>query len=506
MFYREKKNKSGSISIQILVKEKRKNRLVKTIGSSKDPEIISSLVLAAKDYIAKRLGQQVLFESDRPDSWFDSVFSAIESIRLVGPELILGKIFNEIGFNAIEDDLFRNLVISRLIYPSSKLKTIRYLSQFRGVEYQPHQVYRYLDKLHNKQKRRIEQISYNHTLSILKGEPSVVFYDVTTIYFEAEKEDDLRIAGFSKEGKHKHPQILLGLLVSEGGYPLAYDIHSGNTYEGHTLIPILNSFKDRFSLQRLTVIADAGLLTKTNLAQLKENEYDFILGARIKSETNAIKKKLLSLSLKNGESKVIQKEEGLKLIVSFSESRAKKDQKNREKGLERLEKSLSQGKLTKSNINNRGYNKYLTMKGEVDISIDYEKYKLDAQWDGLKGYYTNIQQPSREIIDRYNELWMIEKAFRISKTDLRIRPIYHRLQNRIQAHICLSFAAYKVYKELERQLKERQSPFTITETIEMMQSINAITIKHEKLGQQTRIKPQSQKQIELLNLFEIQIG
>lgn len=160
MFYREKRNKSGSTSVQVLVKEKRKNRLLKTIGSSNDPEVISSLILAAKDYIAKKLGQQMLFESSESTSWFDTVFSSIEHIRLVGPELILGKIFDEIGFNKVEDILFRDLVLSRLIYPSSKLKTIRYLSQFRGVEYQPHQVYRYLDKLHSKQKRNIEQISY----------------------------------------------------------------------------------------------------------------------------------------------------------------------------------------------------------------------------------------------------------------------------------------------------------------------------------------------------------
>ena len=215
MFYREKRNKSGSISVQVLIKEKRRNKLVKTIGSSKDPEVVASLVLAAKDYISKRLGQPTLFQESRLN-WFDSVFSSIESIRLVGPELILGKLFDEIGFNEIEDDLFRDLVLSRLIYPSSKLKTIRYLAQFRGVDYQPQQVYRYLDKLHSKQQRRIEEISYHHTQSILNGRPSVVFYDVTTIYFEAEKEDDLRIAGFSKEGRHKHPQILLGLLFCGG--------------------------------------------------------------------------------------------------------------------------------------------------------------------------------------------------------------------------------------------------------------------------------------------------
>ncbi|MBK7605699.1 MAG: transposase [Saprospiraceae bacterium] len=130
--------------------------------------------------------------------------------------------------------------------------------------------------------------------------------------------------------------------------------------------------------------------------------------------------------------------------------------------MSRLEKQVKSGKLTKQNINNKGYNKYLRMKGKVDIEIDYDKYNADKQWDGLKGYITNTTI-SPSIIEQYKNLWHIEKAFRMSKTDLRIRPIYHRLKRRIEAHICLSFAAYSIYKELERILNKNHSSISIVQ-------------------------------------------
>jgi len=222
VFIREKKNKSGSVSIQILEKRNRKNHLIKTIGSSKDPLEISRLKLEAKAYLSNRQGQLTLpIGAQEEASWFKEMLSHIDQVKLIGPELLLGKFYDEIGFDQIKESLFRHLVISRIIYPSSKLKTVRYLREYNGQDYDVQKVYRYLDKLNRGQKEEIEQISYEHTLKVLKGNMSVVFYDVTTIYFEAEREDELRQTGFSKEGKHQHPQILLGLLVSIDGYPLA---------------------------------------------------------------------------------------------------------------------------------------------------------------------------------------------------------------------------------------------------------------------------------------------
>ena len=480
MFIRKKQNKSGSTSIQVLEKRNGKNQLLKSIGCSSDPLEIQDLVNLAEDFIVDRKAQLslLLHESKRTTDWFSMTFSSIQGIRLQGPELVLGKIFDEIGFNKIPSIIFRHLVISRLIFPFSKLKTARYLSEYEAKEYSVDKIYRYLDLLYEKQKETIEQISYEHTLEILGGEISMVFYDVTTIYFESDKEDDLRKTGFSKEGKHMHPQILLGLLVSNGGYPLAYEVFEGNKYEGHTMLPVANEFKKRFNIEKIIIIADAGLLTKNNITSLQNDGYEFILGARIKSESKEIKEQILNLKFEDNLPKVLKKENGLRLVVSYSEKRAKKDKHNRKKGLSRLEKKVAKGKLTKSQINNRGYNKYLTMDGQLSVKIDYEKFKQDAKWDGLKGYVSNTKLSPNLIIQNYRELWKIEKAFRISKTDLKIRPIYHRLERRIKSHICLSFAAYKVYKELERQLLQKKVPFSVERSIELLKTIYGITLQH----------------------------
>ena len=362
-----------------------------------------------------------------------------------------------IGFNKIDDHILKELVIVRLSNPRSKLKTSEYLLDKKGMNLPVPQIYRYLDKLYSKQKEQLQQISYHHTLKVLNGVISVVFYDVTILYFQIDDEDEIRKRGFSKEGRHQNPQIVLGLLVSVDGYPLAFDIFEGNKFEGYTMLPVLDSFKTKYELKKLIIVADSGLLPKSNIDKLKQKNYDFILGARIKNETKPIKNKILSLELKNGESKEIVKQDGTRLIISYSDKRMKKDKHNRQRGLQRLEKQIKSGKLTKSNINNRGYNKYLKMDGEIKISIDQNKFSQDAEWDGLKGYLTNTTQSKEEIIDNYSHLWKIEKAFRVSKHDLKIRPKYHRLQKRIEAHITINFVAYKVFKELERLLKQKNS-------------------------------------------------
>jgi transposase len=417
---------------------------------------------------------------------------------------LLGKIFNEIGFDAIKDDLFHKLVIARLCYPASKLGTTDYLYKYHYLQVDVQTVYRYLDKLYNKQKELVQNISYAHTLKILDNNISIVFYDVTTLYFEIDNEDDLRKTGFSKEGKHQHPQIVLGLLVSIDGYPLAYEIFEGNKFEGYTMLPVIDTFKNKYKLDKLVIIADSGLLSNHNITELQTKGYDFILGARIKNEKHDIQNKILNLNLSNGESQLIEKDEHIKLIVSFSESRAKKDKSNREKGLKKLEKQIKTGKLTKANINNRGYNKYLKLAGSIEVSIDQEKFNADGKWDGLKGYLTNTNLSKNEIIDNYSHLWKIEKAFRVAKTDLKIRPIFHFKARRIEAHICIAFAAYKLYKELERQLKEKQSNISAEKAIAIAKTIYSLTLTTPTTKERiTKTLILNAEQKNLMRLFDL---
>ena len=474
MFVRKKPNKSGSISVQVIDKSSGHYKLVKTIGSSKDALEVERLVSSAYRYIQTHTGAHELDFTDYRKLYSD-VLSSIHSHRLVGIQYVLGKIFDEIGFNQIQESLFKDLVLYRLVYPRSKLKTTEYLYRYEQKSYSEDEIYRYMDKLHASQQELVQQISFTHTRQILKEGIQAVFYDVSTIYFEIEREDDLRKAGFSKDGKHKHPQIVLGLLVSRNAYPLAYDIFEGNKYEGDTFLPILEGFRHKYHFEKLTVIADAGLLSKRNVEELSQKGYEFILGARIKNEKEVIKKAILKLRLKNGESRIISKE-GLRLVITYSEDRAKKDSFNRQRGLKRLEKQLRSGKLTKSGINNKGYNKFLKMKGDVTLEIDQEKVKQDVRWDGLKGYLTNSSLTKEEVLENYRHLWQIEKAFRVAKNELRIRPIFHRKKERIEAHICLNFAAYKVYKELERILKEEKVELSPEKVIDIIQNIYEISL------------------------------
>lgn len=484
MFVRQKKNRSGVVSVQIIDKSSGRYKVLKTIGSSADPLDIERLVAEGADYIERITGVRE-FDFTDTDELIRSTLENITSHKLAGIDLVLGKIFDEIGFGQIGDKLFKDLVLYRLVYPKSKLKTTEYLYRYEQKHYSGDDIYRYLDKLHGTERERVQEISYKHTRSILGGTVRIVFYDVTTIYFEVDNEDGFRKTGFSKEGKHQNPQIVLGLLVSKDGYPLAYDIFEGNRFEGHTMLPIINSFREKYDLGQLVIVADSGLLSNQNIIALQEGGYEFILGARIKNEKQAIKDKILSLGLQNGESRMIRKGD-LKLVVTHSDKRAKKDGYNREKGLRRLEKRIRTGKLTKSSINNRGYNKYLRLEGEINVVIDRDKFVQDAKWDGLKGYLTNARLGKDEVLENYQHLWRIEKAFRVAKTDLKIRPIYHRKQQRIEAHICLTFVAYKVYKELERQLKEKRSDLSPEKVIEILQSIYQIEIKNPISGKITK--------------------
>lgn len=262
-------------------------------------------------------------------------------------------------------------------------------------------------------------------------------------------------------------------------------------------------FETKFKLSKPIVIADAGLLSNENITQLTEAGYTCILGGRIKNESKDIKDRILKLKLSDNELAEIKKGRHTRLIVSYSEKRAKKDKHNRERGIKKLEEKIKKGKLSKSHINNRGYNKYLKLIGNIEIKIDYDKFESDNSWDGLKGYVTNSKLTPGQVVENYQHLWHIEKAFRISKTDLKIRPVYHRLRGRIQAHISISFTAYMIYKELERVLKKNRKGISAKKAIELTQSIYALDYKlPDSKIQQSKLIGLTDEHKVLLQLFK----
>jgi len=504
MFLRKKKNRSGSTSVQIISKAHGKYKVVQTIGSGDTEQEIQKLWYLGKQEMERLSAQSSIFISEQ-DTVVEQVMESLAnaSIRTVGPELIFGGLYDHIGFGKVREGLFRHLVIARLAFPLSKLKTAEYLYRYQGIDLDIDAIYRFLDKLNEQLKEEVEQIAFEHTRKVLKGKLTIVFYDMTTLYFEASDEDDLRKTGFSKDGKHQNPQIYLGLLVGLEGYAIGYDIFEGDTYEGHTLIPFLEKITSRFELGKPIVVADAGLLSNENLKALQAEGYQYILGARIKNEPDQIRQHIWKQEWEEGKVIRLPRKDDTKLIVAYSQKRARKDEHNRQRGLSRLEKQIKRGKLTKSNINNRGYNKYLKLEGELTVKIDYKKFKADHLWDGLKGYITNTKLTNQQIIENYNNLWHIEKAFRMSKTDLRIRPIYHRLRHRIEAHICIAFTAYCIYKELERILYMEKSTLSVKKAAELTHNIYQITYtlpdsKHTK----SRLLKMDDQQAELYHIIQ----
>lgn len=478
MFVRKKRNKSGSVSVQIVDKSDG-YRVVETVGSSKDQDKINFFFRKAQYAIRTCGGKQgELFSFKTPEEAVVRCFLgelSNEQIRVVGPELVFGTLFDRLGFGAIPESLFRHIVIARLAHPVSKVKTVDYLYRYQGITVDVSGIYRFLDRLNDAYKEAVERLAFEYSRGVL-GHISVVFYDMTTLYFEAEDEDDLRKVGFSKDGKFQHPQIMLGLLVGEKGYPIGYDIFEGNVFEGHTLLPTLDKIRKKYGLGRPVVVADAGLLSRDNLKLLAAEGYSFILGARIKNESDASKGEILEQAkrIKDQQGFDLQKADGNRLIVTYSEQRRKKDAYGRERGLVRLRQKIKSGTLSKEHINNRGYNKFLTLKGSVEISIDETKVKQDSLWDGLKGYITNTDLSVEKVVENYRQLWRIEKAFRISKTDLRIRPVYHYRRKRIEAHICIAFVAYTIYKELERLLEQGQAGFSPKRAAELTHTMYAL--------------------------------
>ena len=510
MFVRKKKNRSGSVSIAVVDKSKGCYREIRQFGVAHTEAEVRSLVRQANDWISGYAGQGLIdFEgvavSRKSD--IDRFVDRIDSASINGTYMLLSQVYDLVGFNRIEDEILRHLVIARICQPASKLATTAYLRSYYKEDVHLSRICRYMDKLYNRQMERVQEISIAHTRQIMGGSIGLLFYDVTTLYFETAPEDDMRQAGFSKDGKTSEAQVVLGLLVSKDGYPLSYSIFNGSQYEGYTMIPVIDDFVHRFSLKDFVVVADSGLMSERNVKLLRSAGYKYIVGARIKSEDSATKDWILSLEKEDGVEYECLRPDGDRLIVSYSSSRAANNAKNRDKGVERLQKSYRSGILTKANINRRGYNKFLEISGDVQVRINPEKIAGDKRWDGLKGYVTNTDLAAGEVINQYHGLWVVERAFRISKGNLEMRPIFHFTERRIEAHVCICFAAYKVYKELERIIKLSGIGLSVDKVIDIAKTIISIDIKTDGVNgtaRRTLFLTEEQKIIQpLFNLAKL---
>ena len=451
------------------------------MGTGADATEVAELVEQGKAWIRRQNAIPDLFDKYELEKAeresVEKFLSNIENILLNGARLILNRVYSLIGFDRINDRILKDLVVARTCQPRSKAATAACLKSHFDEDIDLNKIYRYLDSLQSKFQPVVQKISVEHTRKILGGKTGIVFYDVTALYFETDYEDEFRKTGFSKDGKHSQPQIVLGLLVSAGGYPLSYSLHEGNKYEGHTMLPAVEDFVKKFDLKEFVAVADSGLMNQDNIAELEEKKYKYITGAKIKSESKGVKSWILSLEKQHGCFYELGKLPESRLIVSYSDNRAKKDRYNREKGIRRLEKEYKTETLTKDKVNKRGYNKFLEISDDVKVSINYDKVREDERWDGLKGYMTNTDLPANQVYEEYSGLWQVESAFRVTKGTLELRPVFHFTKKRIEAHICICFVAYKVYKEFERLLKMAKINLSVDKVLDIAKTITTVRVR-----------------------------
>lgn len=262
------------------------------------------------------------------------------------------------------------------------------------------------------------------------------------------------------------------------------------------MLPVTADFVNRYHLKEFIIVADSGLMSNDNVVELEKLGYKYIIGAKIKTESKRIQRQILDLPKEDGGMQEIIREDGRRLLIGYSEDRARKDAHNRDKGVSRLEKAYRRGSLTKENINKRGYNKFLNMQGNMLVSIDYEKIRQDSVWNGLKGYLTNTTISAKEVYAAYHNLWNVEKSFRIAKSKIEVRPMFHFTPRRIEAHVCICFVALKVYKEFERILKMTHIKISVDKVLNMAKSITTIRVylpKNKKYVTKTMIMKRHQR-------------
>ena len=527
MYIRRKSLKNNKVSVQIVSAKrvcggKRKLVILKHIGTCDIGDSVSYdyLLKIAKDKLenTKYLKPNTLFNLEKSvggSSFFDRFSKPI--ILKVGFNEVLGSTFNKVFASSIATnsslkpllcnsfehsiniDLLKDLVVAKIAYPVSKVKTVNWLNK-NNLNYSLNKlsvdmVYKFMDKIDEKQIDIFSNLILKFVKKELKLDINILFFDATTLHFETFIEEDFRKPGYSKVGKHNQPQLLIGLVVNKEGLPLNYNVFEGNTFDGNTIKKALEDIKSKFKLKEkedVILVADSAMLSKNNIELIEKNKYKFILAHRKKSLNNNLKNQILDKD--NYKNNIFEIQDfnnsNHRLISSYSEKRAKKDKLDRDKKIEKLKKKITNNKLTKTKLgNSKLQSKFIKITGEAKVNIDEDKVEEDAKWDGLKTYITNIPKnvlAQKEIIEKYNDLWRVEQAFRIYKNDLKVRPVFHYKKERIEAHLLISFIGLFISKYLEYIFKVQK--YSIRRIIENLETNQLIILKDKKTNQQFEIK------------------
>lgn len=422
--------------------------------------------------------KQLLIDPDQQELFVAPAEVSNIMLERTASKLLYGlilKTYDTLGFSILDDGIFRDLVIARIIEPTSKLDSIRVFEELGLHDVSKSTIHRSLTKINAENYRKqISQICVNHR-KIYSG--SVLLYDVTTLYFETLKEDETRIPGLSKE-RRLEPQIVIGLLVDQYGFPLSLQMFSGNTAETKTIIPVLKKFRQEYDIENMTVVADAAMLNRGNIMELEKNGFKYILGSRQHKMPFAIEE-YLKIHVNPADLDITENilNDGSRAIYQYSLKRAKLDLKNLEKQVEKAKRIINGiGRLKK--------NKFVKMDSK-NKRLDLQRIEKNRKLAGFKGYITNLDLPAQNIIKYYHDLWHVEASFRMSKSDLKARPVFHRKEESIDAHLTIVMAALAVAKAMEEK-----SGIAVKKIVRLLKPLRAGVLVNTNSGERMKIEPQ----------------
>jgi transposase len=404
------------------------------------------------------------------------------------------------------------MLLERLHDPCSKRSNWFHREEYLGIAPLGLQhLYRALDKLAAHSKPIQRQI-FQTGRDMFNQQLDVVFYDVTTLYFESEVETEgkLRQNGFGKDGKIGNTQVLFCLLIDKHKNPVGYQIFKGDTFEGHTLEHALNGLKQEYQIDKIIVVADRGMLSKQNLALIEKQGYEFIIGERIKNLPKVIQEPLLNpknyqhewIYTDNNDEKILIKytslqHEGKTIIATYSEKRAKKDKHDREEKLKTARKLLDEPAL----LNKKASRYYLKPQTTSKYVMNEEKIKADEVYDGVLAIATNNSNISHtEILEQYKQLFKIEQSFRTFKTHLEMRPMFHWTDTRIEGHICLCYIAFALNNFVLQKAAEQKLPLSEMQLREILDKMQLSLVQVNEKEVYLRSKPCA-NETSLLNML-----
>jgi hypothetical protein len=429
-FIRKVKTASGATAVQIAYKAEGRIAKIIHIGSAHNEEELNILLGLAH----KRL------QADQLELFPEMHSSLRVGMRRSFSGLLwrcLREQYRQLGFAQLEDEVFEALCIARIVEPTSKLDSLRVLADMGIGPIDRNKLYRSLAKAADQDYRqRISQACFEH---VGRSGLTLVLYDVTSLYFEVQEEDDYRKPGLSKE-RRLEPQIIIGLLVDRTGFPLGLHSFEGNKAETTTILPVIQAFLAQNGLTRTTIVADAAMLSADNLAALTEAGYTYIVGSRLYKIPYDIVEYQKTGVLSDQQIVTVQ-QEGYRVIYQYRAERAALDLRNIEKQVAKAKKALS-GQIPVHRT------KFLTVKANSK-QLNQKLIDKAKALAGVKGYVTNLDIPDQQVIDYYHQLFQVEAAFRMAKTDLKARPIYHRKRDAIEAHLTIVLAALAISRNIE---------------------------------------------------------